>query len=216
MNRFIKTLAIFFLIIILACITIFGYISMRGIPSYPTVDFKFNHTSDSLVLQRGEKMASMLCAGCHMDPETGTLTGSRMYDAPKEFGIIYSPNITSDESYGIGDWTDAELLYLLRTGIKKDGKFSPPYMAKLPKMADEDINAIIAFLRSDHPLVNAVPKPDKDSEPSFLTKMLSQITFRPFDMPTEAIALPNPNDAMELGEYLAVNLECFSCIIQRL
>ena len=38
-------------------------------------------------------------------------------------------------------------------------KYAPPYMAKLPNLADKDMNAIISFLRSDHPLVAADPTP---------------------------------------------------------
>lgn len=134
-----------------------------------------------------------------------------MMDAPPEFGEIYSQNITQDKTYGIGDWTDGELVYLLRTGIKRDGKYSPPYMAKLPHMADEDINAIISFLRSDHPMVNADPTPDIPPMPSLLTKLLCRVAFKPLPMPTEAIPLPNENDPVELGKYLAHNLDCFAC-----
>lgn len=72
-------------------------------------------------------------------------------------GKIYSQNITQDSTYGIGNWTDAELLYLLRTGIKKDGQYIPPYMAKLTVTSDQDINAIISFLRSDDPWWLPIP-----------------------------------------------------------
>lgn len=134
-----------------------------------------------------------------------------MYDAPPEFGEIYSPNITQDKKHGIGEWTDAELLYLLRTGIKRDGKYAPPYMAKLPTMADEDINALIAFLRSDDPLVAANSTPDQPSQPSFLTKLLCKVAWKPFPMPTSPIELPDTTNTLALGKYLAHNLDCFSC-----
>ena len=134
-----------------------------------------------------------------------------MLDAPAEFGIIRSPNITQDKTHGIGDWTDAELAYLLRTGIKKDGQYVPPYMAKLPHMADEDINAIISFLRSDDPLMQADPTPNQASEPAFLTKFLCNVAWTPMEYPKEHIPLPDTNNLVELGRYLSFNLECFSC-----
>ena len=108
-----------------------------------------------------------------MDRATGKLTGQRMKDAPAEFGEIHAPNITQDKTYGIGEWTDGEIVRLLRTGIKRDGQYAPPYMAKLPLMADEDIDAIISFLRSDHRMVIAESKPDTPTKPSLLTKVLS-------------------------------------------
>jgi mono/diheme cytochrome c family protein len=211
MKKTFKILAIVVFALLVFIAVVASFINLKGISSYETADFEYEHTSDSLALERGEKLASMLCAGCHMNPETGKLTGTHMLDAPKEFGEIHSPNITNDATHGIGAWTDSELVYLLRTGIKKDGRYAPPYMAKLPKMADEDINAIIAFLRSDHPLVAADPTPSIPTKPSFLTKMLTQTTFKPFEMPSEPIAMPDTNDMVALGEYLAVNLDCFSC-----
>jgi mono/diheme cytochrome c family protein len=146
-----------------------------------------------------------------MNKATGKLTGTQMLDAPKEFGTIYSQNITQDKEYGIGVWTDAELLYLLRTGIKRSGQYSPPYMAKLPVMADDDVNAIIAFLRSDDKMVAANATPDTPSEPSFLTKMLTRLAWKPFPLPTEVIPVPDSTDVIATGKYLAHNLDCFSC-----
>ena len=211
MKKLLKILGILLLIILILIIGVFLFINSKGIPSYPTADIEYTASVDSAGLERGRILTSTLCAGCHMDTETRKLTGKRMLDAPAEFGIVYSPNITQDTEYGIGDWTDAEILYLLRTGIKKDGKYAPPYMAKLPKMADDDIAAVIAFLRSDNPMVAADPTPDKECEPSFLTKMLCNVAFKPFSMPEAPIAMPDTSNMIELGRYTAFNLECFSC-----
>lgn len=134
-----------------------------------------------------------------------------MRDAPPEFGEVYSQNITQDSAYGIGSWTDGELVYLLRTGIKKDGHYSPPYMANLPNMSDEDLDAIISFLKSDNSMVKADPTPDRRCEPSLLTKFLCRVAFKPFDMPKEKIARPDTSNKIQLGKYLATNFECFSC-----
>ena len=134
-----------------------------------------------------------------------------MFDAPKEFGAIYSQNITQDKTYGIGTWTDGELLYLLRTGIKRDGRYAPPWMAKLPNMADEDINSVIAFLHSDDPMVAASLTPDTPCAPSFLAKFLATVAFKPLPFPGHRIEMPDTNNAVELGKYLVFNLECYSC-----
>src|SRR5437870_1064819 len=153
----------------------------------------------------------LLCANCHKSDETGKLTGEQMMDAPPQFGKIYSQNITQDKTYGIGDWTDGELLYLLRTGIKRDGKFAPPYMAKLPHMADEDINSVIAFLHSDDALVTASATPDHPCEPAFLTKFLCTVAWKPLKMPDHKIEMPDTANAVAFGKYLLFNLECFTC-----
>ncbi|TWO32097.1 cytochrome c [Seonamhaeicola sediminis] len=197
---------------ILGLIAIFLlYIGLTDIPSYKVEQIDFHAKSTPQALERGKKLTMMLCANCHMNSETRKLTGKRMLDAPPEFGKIYSQNITQDKEYGIGNWTDGEIVYLLRTGIKKNGQYSPPYMAKLPKMADEDINAIIAFLRSDDPMVVSSAIPDTPTKPSFLTKLLCRVAFKPFSMPNKTIEMPDPNNDIELGKYLAHNLDCFSC-----
>lgn len=202
--------------IILSVVIIIGvvgaiYVNSKGIPSYPVekVDYKIYSTPSGI--KRGKKLAMMLCVNCHTDPKTGKLTGTQMLDAPKEFGKIFSANITQDKTHGIGDWTDAELMYLLRTGIKRDGKYAPPYMPKFPTMADEDLEAIIAFLKSDDPLVAADNTEDFPTEPSLLTKFLCMVAFKPLPMPQQEIILPDTTDKIALGKYLAHNLECFSC-----
>lgn len=187
------------------------WIHFRGIPSYEIEPVEFSLKSTPESIARGKKLAFMLCANCHKNPDTGKLTGIKMLDAPPEFGEIYSANITQDKTYGIGSWTDAELVYLLRTGIKRDGKYAPPYMAKLPNMAHDDINAIISFLRSDDDMVKADPSPDIACEPSFLTKFLCTVAFKPLPMPKGIITMPDTTDQVALGKYLAHNLDCFSC-----
>ncbi|WP_418262837.1 c-type cytochrome [Flavobacterium faecale] len=201
------------IISIIAIVALIGYLYIKytDIPKYETVKVDYKIKSDSVAVARGKKLAVMLCASCHLDIISGKLTGGKMTDAPIEFGEIYAPNITQDKNYGIGNWTDAEILYLLRTGIKKDGQYAPPYMAKLPKMADEDINAIISFLRSDDPLVTAEPTPDQPSKPSTLTKLLSRFVWKPFEMPTEKIVIPDTTNTVALGKYLTTNLDCFAC-----
>lgn len=186
-------------------------INAKDLPSYEVKTIAFQRSNSPEAIERGRKLTNMLCASCHMDRSTGKLTGQRMKDAPAEFGEIFSPNITQDKTYGIGDWTDGEIVYLLRTGIKKDGQYAPPYMAKLPLMADKDVDAIISFLRSDHRMVAAENKPDIPSKPSLLTKLLCKVAFKPFPMPDETIPMPDTTNSLELGKYLAHNLECFSC-----
>lgn len=211
MKKVLKFLGIVVLVVVLLLAVGGLFIQVRGIPSYdvPEVEYQAVATSESIA--RGKKLVNSLCTSCHRDPVTGKITGTHMKDAPKEFGTIYSMNITQDKESGIGNWTDAELLVLLRTGIKPDGSYAPPYMAKLPLMADEDINAIISYLRSDDPQVHPDPTPDKPCEPSFLTKFLCTVAFKPFPMPEEPIPMPDPNNKLALGEYLAHNLDCFSC-----
>jgi mono/diheme cytochrome c family protein len=189
-----------------------AYVAVRGIPKYEPgkVQLKVELTPERVA--RGRKFVTLLCAECHMDPTTRQLTGKHMADAPAEFGPIFSRNITRDRKHGIGGWSDGELAYLLRTGVARDGQYIPPYMAKLPHLADEDLHSIIAFLRSDDPLVAAAAKdPPGVTQPSFLTKLLSNVAFKPLPYPHEAIPRPNESDELSLGRYFVINLDCWTC-----
>lgn len=184
-------------------------VQLTGIPSYPVqkVDLKVEVTPERVA--RGRKLASMLCAECHLSTVTGKLTGKDM--AIPQFGDIWSLNITQHPTAGIGGWSDGELAFLLRTGIAKDGRYTPPWMAKLPHMADEDLLSIIAFLRSDDPTVAASPEKNHVNVPSMLSKVLTNTVFKPFAYPTQKIEAPPMSDTVAYGRYLVHNLDCYTC-----
>lgn len=197
--------------ILLAAAGIFAaFVVIRGIPGYKAehVDLQVSGTPEHI--EKGRQLSAMLCNDCHMDRNTNKLTGRKM-DEVKQFGAVYSKNITKDPEYGIGKWTDGELAYLLRTGVRPDGRFLP-VMAKLQKMSDEDLQSIIAFLRSD----NAWIQPDNTSQPeskySFLSKFLTTIkAIQP--MPYyQSVPEPDTTNAVKLGEYVALyRVECYAC-----
>jgi mono/diheme cytochrome c family protein len=189
-----------------------AYVAADGIPKYPHASPVRHVESSPERVARGRKFATLLCAGCHMDPRTRRLTGKRMDDAPSLFGPLFSRNITGSTSHGIGAWTDGELAYLLRTGVRPDGQYIPPYMVKLPHLSDDDLDSIIAFLRSGDPLVapEDVDPPGR-SEPSFVTKLLSHVAFKPLPYPTERIVAPPATDRVGYGRYLVFGLDCYTC-----
>ncbi|MDQ2999741.1 MAG: cytochrome c, partial [Fibrobacterota bacterium] len=148
MKTFFKILGGLFLVLFLVVGGFLAYVAVDGIPKYPVnpPDLKVEVTPERVA--RGKIISSMLCSECHLDNKTGRLTGNRLPDLPAEFGPAFSPNLTHDKNAGIGSWTDGEIAFLLRTGIRRDGQYTPPWMLKLPRIDDEDIASIIAFLRS--------------------------------------------------------------------
>jgi mono/diheme cytochrome c family protein len=114
---------------------------------------------------------------------------------------------------GIGKWTDGELIYFIRTGINPHtGQYVPPYMVKLAHIADEDMRSIIAYLRSDRPEVQADKTKLPPCDPSFLSKFLCTVAFKPFPFPEKEIPRPDTTNKVEWGKYIALyQVECFSC-----
>ena len=68
--------------------------------------------------------------------------------------IVKSRNITSDKETGIGSWTDDQIKRAITKGIDKDGKQLIPLMPYpyLKNMSAEDLNAVVAFLRTLPPI----------------------------------------------------------------
>src|SRR5574341_1876637 len=212
MNKALKVLGIVVLGLGVAAAAFAGYVAATGIPRYAPGHLLIKVEVTPEKVARGRKYAGLLCAGCHMDPTTRKLTGKRMVDVPTEFGVAYSKNITGHPVKGIGSWTDGEILYLLRTGIDRGGQYIPPYMVKLPHLSDDDLESIVAFLRSDDPLVGPVAAdPPGRSRPSFLTKLLSHEAFKPLPFPRQRIATPPVTDRVAYGRYLSSSLGCFAC-----
>lgn len=159
-------------------------------------------------ISNGAEISAVLCNHCHGDK--GKLEGKWVI-TEEPFGKIFAPNITQDETFGIGSYTDGELYRLLRTGIKQDGFLSLPMMMRFPTAADEDIYSIIAYLRSDAQAVQASQKEIPDYEPPFLGKLIFNLALKPMPLPEEAITKPEKSDKT-YGQYLANSLyACYDC-----
>jgi mono/diheme cytochrome c family protein len=213
MKRLLKRLALVLGAIALAVLALALYVDIDGIPRYgwakpPEVDVAVTPER----VERGRELVELSCAGCHEDPATHRLTGKQMKDLPPEFGSAVSANITRDPKKGIGSWSDGQIEYLLRTGLKPNGQYVPPWMAKMPHLSDEDLHSIVAFLRSDDPLVAATNlDPPGASQPSFLTKVLTHTVFKPLPYPSAPIVAPPKSDKVAYGRYMVFALDCFSC-----
>lgn len=188
-----------------------AYIQMRGIPTYPVQAPKLHIVSDSIRVAEGKRLVGMTCAQCHRSGD-GTLSG-RAFPGEAALGQSYfASNITQHPEAGIGHYTDGELAYLLRTGIKRTGAFAPPWMPRFNHLSDDDMAAIIAYLRSGDEAVQPSPVVQPAFEPSFLTKALTNLVIKPLPYSAQPIATPSATDQVALGRYLVVGrYECYSC-----
>src|SRR5262245_8869481 len=212
MRKVLRFVGILLLLLLVAVGAFLAYVAVTGIPKYPPgrIERKVEITPEKV--ERGRKWASLTCISCHQNPTTGKPTGKELVDAPRQFGVIFSKNITKDPVHGIGSWTDGELIYFLRTGVHRTGQYVPPYMAKFPHLSDDDIESIVAFLRSDDPLMApSAEDPPGQTHPSFLTKALSHVVFKPLPYPKERLVQPDPGDRVAYGRYLSSAIGCFAC-----
>lgn len=130
--------------------------------------------ADRDAVERGAYLVELLgCGACHTDgaleglPDMSrALAGSRTgiaYTNPLEHanpGIVYPPNITPDEKTGIGLWSDLQIANAVRAGIGRHGDrrlVTMPWQG-YAKLNDDDVDAIVAYLRSIEPVEFAAPR----------------------------------------------------------
>jgi mono/diheme cytochrome c family protein len=102
---------------------------------------------------RGEYLARAGdCIACHTVPSQKMFGGGRPMETP--FGTLYTPNISSDKTYGIGAWTADEFYRMLHEGKSRDGTLLYPAMpfASYTKVTRADSDAIYAYLLSTQPV----------------------------------------------------------------
>jgi len=103
----------------------------------------------SPLLARGEYVMQISgCRHCHTAEDGEPFAGGRPLETP--FGTFYTPNITADDSAGIGSWSEADFMRALRDGEGPNGlHFYPtfPYTS-YTRMSDDDARALYAYLRA--------------------------------------------------------------------
>lgn len=77
--------------------------------------------------------------------------GGQPFKGP--WGVTVSRNITSHATAGLGAWSDAEIKAAITKGLRRDGtKLKPPMaFALYATMTDQDLSAIVAYLRTVPP-----------------------------------------------------------------
>jgi len=175
---------------------------------FETTTEKFTAVKNEHSFEHGKNLAFNVCGQCHYNKEAQSFIGEEIKDLPKFMGTVYSANLTNSKRSGIARYTDAELYYLLKTGIAKDGRFIP-YMVR-PTMADADINDIIVYLHSDDAPVKANDKVAGITHVSFLGKLATKVSGKPLSLKRN-IQRPSPDNEVAYGRYLVDVVGCYHC-----
>jgi mono/diheme cytochrome c family protein len=148
------------------------------------------------------------CA-CHTVPKGTFNAGGRAFPIP--LGTVYSSNITPDKETGLGSWTDQQIRDAIVKGVRRDGSNIIPVMPyeAYSGMAPEDLNALIAYLKTLTPVKKATPEL-KSKAP--LTRTLGiplylKVFGRFSNAPAQA-----PKGGIERGRYLVEHVSlCSDC-----
>jgi mono/diheme cytochrome c family protein len=135
-------------------------------------------------VERGRYLVNFgSCSDCHTPghffgkPDTKRLLGGSEvgFEIPG-LGVFHGPNLTPDPETGLGKWSAQEISTAITTGKRPDGRVLAPVMPwhAFAKLTRDDINAIVAFLKSLPPVANKVPGPFGPNEKptSFVMKIV--------------------------------------------
>ncbi len=162
-------------------------------------------------LERGRYLVQgpAACGNCHTPkgpdglPIAGKeLAGNQIVEDNPAFKAI-GANLTPDKQTGLGTWTDAQIIRAIREGILPDGSLIGPPMpiGLYRRMSDDDVTAIVAYLRS-------VPAVANKAEKSVWHMPLPP-SYGP---PIEHVSAPSPADKVAYGGYLAGPIgHCVEC-----
>jgi mono/diheme cytochrome c family protein len=176
-------------------------------------------TTDAATIARGEYLVygAAACAYCHVPRERWPaldrgerlpLTGDHRFPLP--FGALYSANLTPDRDTGIGDHTDAALARMLTRSVRADGRAAFPIMEM--HLADDDIVAVVSYLRSRPPVAHRVP----EHRWTMLGKALMGFAIGPWDPVSSRPATSPAGATVARGEYLANHVSsCVACHTNR-
>ncbi|GAB0116760.1 c-type cytochrome [Acidisoma sp. 7E03] len=110
-------------------------------------------TADAALLAKGKYLTTMGdCVGCHTANGGTPFAGGQYMAMP--FGQLSTPNITPDVATGIGKYSDADFIRLMRGGVTPSGQHVYPAMPYpwYATLQDDDILAIKAYLFSLAPV----------------------------------------------------------------
>jgi mono/diheme cytochrome c family protein len=148
------------------------------------------------------------CA-CHTVPKETPHAGGRAFPIP--FGTVYSTNITQDKETGLGAWSDQQIQDAMVKGIRRDGSWILPVMPyeKYSGMAQEDLKALVAYLRTLKPVKK--PTPELKTWAPFARSLGVPIFLKIFgrfsNSPSQA-----PKSGVERGRYLVQHVSlCGDC-----
>jgi cytochrome c553 len=195
-------------LLVLAAITLYVVTEQRLNKVYQVPPSGLVIPSDPGTIARGKHLVDSfgLCAECHKD----NFEGEAFEESPL-IGTISIANLTPGKG-GIGStFTDEDWVRAIRHGVNKEGKT----LIDMPSnayyhLSDEDLVAIIAYLKSLPPVDHKMPKTSLGLLGRFyILQMPELLPAQAIDHTAPRPPSPKPDVSVEYGEYLA--LACKEC-----
>jgi len=220
-RRILRLLGVLCTIVVLAVVGLAAYVAITWDKIYDAPTPAVKISKDPAVLARGEYLVygPAHCIECHggsydamqklADGERAPLSGGIALPLGP-LGVVYAKNLTPDPETGIGRYSDGQIARMMRWAVRPDGRATVEPMMPFGNMSEDDLNAIISYLRVQQPVHNAVP-PNQWTMMGKVVKSLSSV-FRPRTSINPPATAPAQTVTKERGEYLARYVSnCVGC-----
>ena len=188
-------------------ITIAGLFKLHA-RSAPAPILEVEGSPDQIL--RGRAIADGFCSACHS--KTGTMTGGVEIGEhfPVPIGSFVSSNLTPVGP--VGRWSDGDIFRAIRNSVAPDGSWLIVMSyTNAGKLSDEDILAVIAYIRS----LPWIGKPTED--PADRLNLLGVVMLGAGMLPTGnpvfigPINAPRAGATLQYGEYILSYQDCRGC-----
>jgi len=174
----------------------------------PVPDIKVAISSEQF--HRGHTIAAGFCDACHSS--AGTLTGGRNLGEhlPMPIGRFIAANLTPAGQ--LSRWSDGEIFRAIRNSVGADGhRLVIMSLTNAGKLSDDDIHALVAYIRSVPAAGQQTPIPPDQPNPLGLVVMGAGLLPAGNPVFTGAITAPPKAATAEFGEYILSYQDCRTC-----
>lgn len=183
---------------------VFGYWKLNRNHDNPVPEVTIAVTPERVA--RGARFEPY-CGGCHSPDPGMPMTGQDFLgeDAPP-IGTFHAPNLTPVQ---LEKWSDGEIIRAIREGIHRNGRSLLIMPSRvLRHLSDDDVQAIVAYLRSLSPEGSETPR----NRLNVLGAAMASIApiFEAQPPVTEPIKAPPPGPTAAYGAYLS-SFTCAFC-----
>ncbi len=203
---------------VLATLPALLFATVAGLVAYGYAQFYWPRPTPVLVLDtmattariaRGAHLARTTCVACHASGGQLPLSGGidLSADSPLPIGTLVPPNLTPGGP--LKDWSDSEIAQAIRNGIHKNGRTLLMLTDVLRNLSDDDVAALVAFLRSQPPVHN--DKPPLNPSPVLALVFGAGLAELGAPPVTGPVVAPSEEPTAAYGAYILSYQDCQTC-----
>jgi mono/diheme cytochrome c family protein len=195
---------------LVSIVTLVGMVKAYRSYAVPAPEMSVALTPENI--QRGEHLADSFCTSCHSTSGELPLAGGLdlASDFPIPLGSFIASNLTP--AGPLKDWSDGEIFNSMRHAVDPQGRrLVIMSNARMRYLSDEDLQAVIAYLRSQPAVENETPEPP--DQLNLLAVVMLGSGMLPEGLPPVkgAIVAPPKGATVEYGEYILNFQDCRVC-----